>query len=245
MLKLAGLAKKYRGASAYAVKDLDLTVHRGEIFGFLGPNGAGKTTTIKMIVGLLQPSRGSITVNGYDLENDPVAVKQSCGFVPDNPNLYPRLTGLEYLNLIGDVFRVAGPTRQKRLDYYLQMFQLTSVLGDLIQSYSQGMQQKLALTGALLPAPPLLILDEPMVGLDPKSSHLFKAVMREHVNKGNTVFFSTHILEVAEKICDRVGIIHQGRLIAEGTVEELRSSQEQSLEKLFLELTDEGETYEK
>ena len=243
MLKLEGVSKKYKGADQFAVQDLNLEVRPGEIFGFLGPNGAGKTTTIKMVVGLLEADQGKITVNGYDVAKDPVQAKHSVGFVPDNPNLYQRLTGLEYLNLIGDVFGVDGPTRSKRLDYYLEMFQLTKAAGDLIQSYSHGMQQKLALTGALLHAPALFILDEPMVGLDPKSAHLFKEIMREHVEQGNTVFFSTHILEVAEKLCDRVGIISQGQLIACGTMDELRHDSRKadlSLERLFLELTEDG-----
>ena len=247
MIRLKGVSKRYRGASTFAVQDLDLEVRPGEIFGFLGPNGAGKTTTIKMIVGLLKPDRGQVSVNGHDLAMDPIAAKHSMGFVPDKPDLYPRLTGLEYLNLIGDVYGVDGPTRTRRLDHYLDMFQLGAVVGDLIQSYSRGMQQKLALTSALLHAPALFILDEPMVGLDPKSSHLFKEIMREHVKQGNTVFFSTHVLEVAEQLCNRVGIVNQGKLIACGSMEELRRSPGHagsSLEKLFLELTDEGGFYE-
>jgi ABC-2 type transport system ATP-binding protein len=181
------------------------------------------------------------------LAADPLGAKRSIGFVPDNPNLYPRLTGLEYLNLIGDVYGVDGATRKRRLDHYLGMFELTGALGDLIQSYSRGMQQKLALTGALLHQPPLFILDEPMVGLDPRSAHLFKNIMRDHVNQGNTVFFSTHVLEVAEQLCDRVGIINKGQLIACGTMDELRQTSGQvgsNLEKLFLELTDAGDAYE-
>ena len=248
MIRLQGVSKRYKGASKYAVRNLDLEVKPGEIFGFLGPNGAGKTTTIKMIVGLLRPDQGRVLVNGHDVSIDAVAAKQSMGFVPDKPDLYPRLTGLEYLNLLGDVYGVDGPTRRNRLEHYLEMFQLSGAVGDLIQSYSHGMQQKLALTGALLHAPALFILDEPMVGLDPKSSHLFKEIMREHVAQGNTVFFSTHVLEVAEQLCHRVGIINQGEMIACGTMDELRKSQGQagsSLEKLFLELTDEGDSHEK
>lgn len=247
MLKLERVAKKYKGAGKFAVRYLDLNIPRGEIFGFLGPNGAGKTTTIKMIVGLLEPDQGKIEVNGFDMAKDPVEVKRSCGFVPDNPNLYPRLTGLEYLNLIGDIFQVSASLRKERIEHYLRMFELTGAVGDLIQSYSRGMRQKLALTGALLHNPPLFILDEPMVGLDPKSSHLFKEVMRAHVQAGNTVFFSTHVLEVAEKFCDRVGIISNGKLIACGTIDELRRHSQQedsSLEKIFLELTDAGERHE-
>lgn len=243
MIRLKGVSKRYRGASTYAVQGLDLEVRPGEIFGFLGPNGAGKTTTIKMIVGLLKADQGEVLVHGHDLNADPVAAKRSMGFVPDKPDLYPRLTALEYLNLIGDVYGVDGPTRTKRLNHYLDMFQLRDAVGDLIQSFSRGMQQKLALTGALLHAPALFILDEPMVGLDPKSSHLFKEIMREHVKQGNTVFFSTHVLEVAEQLCHRVGIINQGKLIACGTMDELRKSPGHagsSLEKLFLELTEGG-----
>lgn len=243
MIRLKGVSKRYRGASTYAVQSLDLEVRPGEIFGFLGPNGAGKTTTIKMIVGLLKADQGEVLVHGHDLNADPVAAKRSMGFVPDKPDLYPRLTALEYLNLIGDVYGVDGPTRTTRLDHYLDMFQLRDAVGDLIQSFSRGMQQKLALTGALLHAPALFILDEPMVGLDPKSSHLFKEIMREHVKQGNTVFFSTHVLEVAEQLCHRVGIINQGKLIACGTMDELRKSPGHagsSLEKLFLELTEGG-----
>lgn len=248
MLRLQGVTKKYKGASVFAVDNLDLEVCPGEIFGFLGPNGAGKTTTIKMIVGLLRPDQGKVLVNGHDLAAEAVLAKRSLGYVPDKPDLYPRLTGLEYLNLMGDVYGVDGPTRTKRLDYYLTMFQLKDAVGDLIQSFSRGMQQKLALTGALLHAPALFILDEPMVGLDPKSAHLFKEIMRDHVKQGNTVFFSTHVLEVAEQLCHRVGIINQGKLIACGTMDELRRASGQtgsSLEKLFLELTDEGGSYEK
>lgn len=247
MLKLQGVSKRYKGAASFAVQDLDLEVRPGEIFGFLGPNGAGKTTTIKMIVGLLKADQGRIFVNGRDLAQDPIGAKRSIGFVPDNPDLYPRLTGLEYLNLIGDVFGVDGATRTKRLNHYLEMFELTQAVGDLIQSFSRGMKQKLALTGALLHQPPLFILDEPMVGLDPRSAHLFKEIMREHVRQGNTVFFSTHVLEVVEQLCHRVGIINKGQLIACGTMEELREASGQkgsNLEKLFLELTDAGEGHE-
>lgn len=244
MLKIANVSKKYSGAERYAVQELDLEVRPGEIFGFLGPNGAGKTTTIKMIVGLLQQDRGTITVNGFDTQKRSLEAKQSIGFVPDNPDLYEKLTGLEYLNFIAHAFGVSSSDRQRRISYYLDMFGLTHAVGDLIQSYSHGMQQKLALTGALLHEPELFILDEPMVGLDPKSAHLFKEVMREHVNKGHTVFFSTHVLEVAERLCDRVGIINNGRLIACGTLQELRDSrkaQDSTLEKLFLDLTEEGD----
>lgn len=247
MLKLEGVSKKYKGADRFAVQDLNLQVQPGEIFGFLGPNGAGKTTTIKMIVGLLQADAGEVLVAGNSVRENPVEAKKAIGFVPDNPNLYQRLTGLEYLNLIADVYEVDGPTRTQRMEHYLEVFQLTKAIGDLVQSYSHGMQQKLALTGALLHAPSLFVLDEPMVGLDPKSAHLFKEIMQNHVAQGNTVFFSTHVLEVAEKLCDRVGIINQGRLIACGTLDELRkesSKTDLSLERLFLELTEDGDPFD-
>lgn len=241
LLVLEGVSKTYRGGTKPAVDGLNLEVHAGEIFGFLGPNGAGKTTTIKMVVGLLQPDRGRILVNGCDVMREPVRAKSQIGYVPDNPDLYDRLTGLEYLNLLADIFGLSQEERRRRIGELLEMFELSGAVTDIIQSYSHGMKQKLALTGALLHDPPLFILDEPMVGLDPRSSHLFKQLMRDHCDRGNTVFFSTHILEVAERLCDRVGIIHKGRLIACGTVDELRAQRnqaDQTLEDIFLELTE-------
>jgi ABC-2 type transport system ATP-binding protein len=240
LLKLDGISKTYRGSSTKAVDHLSLEVRPGEIFGFLGPNGAGKTTTIKMIVGLLMPDNGRIIVDSHDIAKNPVSAKRSIGFVPDDPNLYNRLTGLEYLNLVADVYGVSAADRAKRIRDLLSMFDLTSEVNDIIQSYSHGMKQKLALTGALLHNPPLFILDEPMVGLDPRSSRLFKDLMRNHCDQGYAVFFSTHILEVAERLCDRVGIIDKGRLIACGSMDELRklsSETDESLEDIFLELT--------
>ncbi len=242
MLKLEGVSKTYRGSSIPAVQDIDLQVKPGEIFGFLGPNGAGKTTTIKMIVGLLQPDRGRIVINGCSITEEPVQAKAQIGYVPDNPDLYHRLTGLEYLNLIADVFRVPQEVRKERIESLLKSFELTGAINDVVQSFSHGMKQKLALTGALLHNPPLFILDEPMVGLDPRSSYLFKQMMREHCDHGNTVFFSTHVLDVAEKFCDRVGIISRGKLIACGSLDELRKESkdaDESLEQIFLELTKE------
>ncbi len=244
LLRLEGVSKTYRGATKPAVDNLSLEVRAGEIFGFLGPNGAGKTTTIKMVVGLLRPDRGTIVANGHDVAVDPVAAKADTGYVPDNPDLYDRLTGIEYLNLVADVFGVPQAERKRRIGELLGMFELGPAVGDIIQSYSHGMKQKLALTGALLHDPAVFILDEPMVGLDPRASRLFKDMMRSHCEKGHTVFFSTHILEVAERLCDRVGIINRGRLIACGTVEELRERRKQAdetLEDIFLELTEPGE----
>lgn len=244
LLRLEGVSKTYRGGTRPAVDNLSLEVRAGEIFGFLGPNGAGKTTTIKMVVGLLKADRGTILVNGHDVARDSVAAKADIGYVPDNPDLYDRLTGIEYLNLVADIFGVPRDERRRRVAELLEMFELESAARDIIQSYSHGMKQKLALTGALLHEPRVFILDEPMVGLDPRASRLFKDMMRSHCDKGHTVFFSTHILEVAERLCDRVGIINRGRLVACGTVEELRNRRKQAdetLEDIFLELTEAGE----
>lgn len=240
LLKLESVSKTYRGSPAKAVDHLSLEVMPGEIFGFLGPNGAGKTTTIKMIVGLLAPDHGRIIVDGHDVVEDPVSAKMKMGFVPDYPNLYNRLTGIEYLNLVADIHGVSASERSNRIEGLLSMFDLTHAVGDLIQTYSHGMKQKLALTGALLHNPPLFILDEPMVGLDPRSSRLFKDLMRSHCGQGYAVFFSTHILEVAERLCDKVGIINKGKLIACGSMDELRrlsKEADESLEDIFLELT--------
>lgn len=240
MITLSGVSKSYQRGGRRAVDNVSLEVKPGEIFGFLGPNGAGKTTTIKMIVGLLRPDQGRITVNGYDVVADPLGAKAQIGYVPDAAVLYDRLTGYEFLQLVADVRRIDPATRRERVTRLAESFQLTHALSDLVQSYSHGMRQKLALIGALMARPPLLILDEPMVGLDPKSNHLFKQMMKEHCEAGNTVFFSTHILDVAERLCDRIGIIKEGRIIAVGTMDELRSAgrHDASLESIFLELTE-------
>lgn len=238
MIEIKNISKSYNRGNIKAVDDLNLNVQKGEIFGFLGPNGAGKTTTIKMIVGLLNPDSGSIIIKGFDNRMNPIEAKSNIGYVPDNPNLYDRLTGTEYLNFMADVYQVPSDIRKERVAYYLGMFDLKDAAADLIKSYSHGMKQKIALTGALIHNPAVWIMDEPMVGLDPKSAHLLKEQMREHCNKGNTVFFSTHILEVAEKLCDRIGIIHNGKLVAIGTMDELRQGDNKdSLENIFLELT--------
>lgn len=240
MLQLTNVTKRYKGQTRPAVDNLTLEVRKGEIFGFLGPNGAGKTTTIKMIVGLIRPDAGQISVNGHDLAADPTKMKEQISFCPDTPELYERLTGIEYLQLVADIRRIPAQQRRERIERLADIFSLSHALPDLIQSYSHGMKQKLSLIAALLPQPPLLVLDEPMVGLDPKSNHLFKEMMREHCDQGNTVFFSTHILEVAERLCDRIGIIQHGKLIAVGTMEELRAAgrKDDSLENIFLELTE-------
>lgn len=239
MIAIRGLSKSYNKGKVKAVDNLSLQVKPGEIFGFLGPNGAGKTTTIKMMVGLLNPDEGSIKINGFDVRLQTLEAKMSIGYAPDNPDVYERLTGLEYLNFIADVYQVPSDTRRQRMNLLLDMFGLNDAASDLIKSYSHGMKQKIVLTGALIHNPRLWILDEPMVGLDPKSAHQLKELMREHCDKGNTVFFSTHIMEVAEKLCDRIGIIHKGKLVAIGTLDELRKGdQADSLENIFLELTE-------
>jgi len=242
VLSIQGVSKTYQQNQKRAVDNLTLEVKAGEIFGFLGPNGAGKTTTIKMIVGLLRPDEGRILVNGKDVVADPIGAKQDIGYVPDTAVLYERLTGAENLELIADIRRIDAARRKQRIRELAEMFELDRALSELVQSYSHGMRQKLALIAALMAEPPLLILDEPMVGLDPKSNHLLKQLMRKHCDAGNTVFFSTHILDVAERLCDRVGIIKEGRIIAVGTLDELRAAgrRDASLESIFLELTESG-----
>lgn len=238
MIELIGVSKSYAKGSVKAVDDVVLTVKPGEIFGFLGPNGAGKTTTIKMIVGLLQPDSGIIKVAGVDVLKDPLTAKRQLGFVPDQPQVYDRLTGIEYLNFLADVYQVPEKIRKERIEHFLGIFGIQDAIGDLVQSYSHGMKQKLVLSGALLHNPPVWIMDEPMVGLDPRSSFLLKDLMAEHCRQGYTVFFSTHILEVAERLCDRLAIINKGKIIACGTLDEIKEHHEkETLEKTFLELT--------
>ncbi len=240
LIELRDVSKSYNNGTIKAVDGLTLTVKPGEIFGFLGPNGAGKTTTIKMIAGLLRPDSGVISVEGYNVGSEPLRAKQVTSYVPDYPAIYDRLTGLEYLNFIGDVYGVPREARLERIRKWLDVFELSSVITNPIQSYSHGMKQKIVLTAALLPAPRVLILDEPLVGLDPRAAFQLKDLFREHCDQGKTLLFSTHIMEVAEKLCDRIGIIHKGRLIRCGTLDEIKTlgSAERSLESIFLELTD-------
>ncbi len=238
MLELVNLSKSYAGGQVKAVDNISLSARKGEIFGFLGPNGAGKTTTIKMIAGILRPDAGTILIDGINLEKDPLAAKRKIGYVPDHPDVYEKLTGIEYLNFLGDVYQVPAEIRRERLEHYLEIFELKDAVKDLIGSYSHGMKQKLVLTGALLHDPPVWIMDEPMVGLDPRSAFLLKDLMAGHCAKGRTVFFSTHILEVAEKLCHRLAIINRGRIIACGTLAEIKEQHEkETLERIFLELT--------
>jgi ABC-2 type transport system ATP-binding protein len=242
VIELTSVSKSYNRGKVKAVDDLNLAVKPGEIFGFLGPNGAGKTTTIKMIVGLLRPDAGTITVDGLNTDKDALKCKAITTYVPDYPNVYERLTGLEYLNFIGDVYGVPKAERLDRIGKWLDIFELGGAVANPIQSYSHGMKQKIVLTAALLPAPRVMVLDEPLVGLDPRAAHQLKELFREHCDQGKTLFFSTHIMEVAEKLCDRIGIIHKGRLVACGTMDELkamdRNEAGQSLEEIFLELTE-------
>jgi len=241
VIEFRRVSKSYNKGKVKAVDELDLVIKPGEIFGFLGPNGAGKTTTIKMIVGLLKPDAGAIIINGLDSQKDALKCKAMTTYVPDYPAIYERLTGLEYLNFIGDVYGVSKKDRIARIEKWLEIFELSQAVSSPIQSYSHGMRQKVVLMAALLPAPRVMVLDEPLVGLDPRASHHLKEIMREHCDQGKTLFFSTHIMEVAEKLCDRMGIINKGKLIACGSMDELKKlnhEQQESLENIFLELTE-------
>lgn len=232
MLEIQHLTKYY-GEKA-AVDRLDLTIQPGEIFGFLGPNGAGKTTTLKCCCGILKPDEGDVRLDGVSVREDPLAVKRELAYLPDNPDLYPYMTGMQYLDFIADIFEVSENARAERIRIYNERFDLTDALGQPIRAYSHGMKQKLTLVAAFLHAPKLILMDEPFVGLDPLASHQLKQLMRAFCNAGGSIFFSTHVLEVAEKLCDRIAIIKSGRLIRAGTMAEVRG--DASLETVFLEL---------
>lgn len=238
MINIENLSKSF--GDKLALDNLNLKVKRGEIFGFLGPNGAGKTTTIKMIVGMLKQDKGHILIDGIDTLKDPIEAKKKFAFVPDNPDVYETMTGRQYLNFIGDVFEISLDKREENIKKYQEIFEMEENLDLLISSYSHGMKQKIVLMGALIHEPDLLILDEPMVGLDAKSSFRLKNIMRQLCDSGKSVFFSTHVMEVAEKVCDRIAIINKGKLIAVGSLEEIKNQadDEGSLEKIFLELTE-------
>jgi ABC-2 type transport system ATP-binding protein len=240
MIEIAGVSKSYNRGTVKAVDNIDLTVKDGEIFGFLGPNGAGKTTLIKMITGILNADSGTIKLNGKEIGKEPIEAKMQFGFVPDDPNIFARLTGLEYLSFMADMYMVPAKNRLSQIQKLLDRFGMSTAAGDLIQSYSHGMKQKIVVIGALLHNPPVWILDEPMTGLDPRSAFDLKEMMREHADSGKTVFFSTHVLDVAEKVCDRLAIINKGRIILTGSMQEIREhlQENQSLENLFLELTE-------
>lgn len=238
MIKFSNVSKIY-GGNNKAVDSLDLEIREGEIFGFLGPNGAGKSTTIKMLTGIVPPTSGKIEINGFDISSDPLKAKKEIGYVPDNPDMFLRLKGVEYLNFMADMYEVPQEIRASKIENLSKSFEMENALDDKILSYSHGMRQKIVLMGALIHDPNAWVLDEPMTGLDPKSSYLLKEMMRQHADSGKTVFFSTHVLEVAEKICDRVGIINRGKLIFTGGVADLRKTlgEDSSLENMFLELT--------
>ena len=235
MLNIARLTKAY--GEKKAVNDLSLHIAPGEIYGFIGHNGAGKTTTLKSCCGILRFDAGDITVAGKSIRTDPIACKQVMAYIPDNPDLYEFLSGVKYLNFIADVYGVGKTERETRIRNYAERFGLTGDLAQPISEYSHGMKQKLAVISALLHEPKLILMDEPFVGLDPTASHQLKTIMREHCDRGGAIFFSTHVLEVAEKLCDKVAIIRSGRLVASGTMEAVKG--DQSLEDVFLEL--EGE----
>lgn len=235
MLKITHLTKTY--GEKKAVDDLSLEIASGEIYGFIGHNGAGKTTTLKSVVGIQQFDAGEITICGLSQKENPLACKKQLAYIPDNPDLYDFMTGIKYLNFIADIFGVSAADRQERIRKYAALFELTDDLAQPIAAYSHGMKQKLAIISAWLHAPKLILMDEPFVGLDPKASHLLKGMMREVCDQGGAIFFSTHVLEVAEKLCDKVAIIKNGKLIRSGTMEEVKG--DDSLEDVFLEL--EGE----
>lgn len=238
MIKLENISKAYvKGKKS--VDSLNLEIKDGEIFGFLGPNGAGKTTTIKMITGILNADEGKILVDDKDINKDSISAKKTIGFVPDTPDIFLKLKGIEYLNFMGDIYEVPKELRKQRIEELAKKFEIFDNLNEEMQGYSHGMRQKIILCGALLNNPKNWILDEPMTGLDPKASYDLKEMMRKHAKEGNCVFFSTHVLEVAEKLCDRVGIINKGKLIFVGTFEEmkLKLKDNGTLEELFLEIT--------
>ncbi len=241
MIDLTNVSKRYHKDAPKALDGLNLQVEGGELYGFIGPNGAGKSTAIKLMTGILRPDEGNVVIGGYNVAEDRLAAQQLIGYVPDNNDLYDRLTGMEYLNFMGDIYGVSSSKRKEHIEKYLNIFDLEDAAASQIRTYSKGMKQKIMVIGALIHNPPVWILDEPLGGLDPRAAHLLKEEMRSHCEKGNTVFFSTHVLEVAEKLCTRIGIIQKGSLRAEGTLEELRSGEKgTSLEELFLELTDDG-----
>ena len=237
MLVIEHLTKTYPGGKV-GVSDLSLEVKAGEIYGFIGHNGAGKTTTIKAVVGLHQFETGKITIDGISISDEPLKAKSLLAYIPDNPELYDNLSGMQYLNFVADVFRVSKTERKEKIEYYAKELEIVDALNNQIASYSHGMKQKLAIIAAFLHDPKLLIMDEPFVGLDPKAAFTVKKMMREFCDKGSAIFFSTHVLEVAEKLCDKIAIIKDAKLIASGTMEEVKGNA--SLEEVFLEITEEA-----
>ena len=239
MIEIKNISKEYK-KNKKVINDINLEIKDGEIFGFLGPNGAGKTTTIKMITGILEIDKGDILIDGKSIKKEPIEAKKQIGLVPDNPDVFLKLKGIEYLNFMADIYEVSTQDRVKRIKELSEKFEINNVLNNKIESYSHGMRQKLIMIGVLLHNPKNWILDEPMTGLDPKSSFELKNMMREHANQKNTVFFSTHILDVAERLCDRIGIIDKGKLLFVGTYEDLKKElkENKSLEELFMEIVE-------
>lgn len=233
MLIIKNLYKYYK-SDRPAIKDLSLEIKSGDIFGFIGHNGAGKTTTIKSVVGILEFEDGDILIDGLSIKENPIECKKKIAYIPDNPELYDALTGIQYLNFIGDIYKVPRKEREKLITLYADTFEITKSLGDLISSYSHGMKQKLAIISALIHKPKLLILDEPFVGLDPKASHILKQIMKDICKDGGAIFFSTHVLEVAEKLCNKIAIIKNGEIVANGDIDKVKG--DNSLEDLFMEL---------
>lgn len=233
MLVVKNLSKTYNKGKV-AVDNLSLEINDGEIFGFIGHNGAGKTTTIKCCVGILDFEEGEITLDNISVVENPIEYKKQIAYLPDNPDLYEQLTGIQFLNFICDIYGISKDVRLERINKYAHIFEIDSYLGDMISSYSHGMKQKLALISAIIRKPKLLVLDEPFVGLDPKASFLVKEIMKEMCKEGSSIFFSTHVLEVAEKLCDHIAIIKNGKLVAKGTLEEVKG--DKSLEDVFMEL---------
>lgn len=233
ILEIRNFSKSYSKENK-AVDDISLNVQAGDIFGFIGHNGAGKSTTIRALVGVLDYEEGSIVIDGHDVKNDPLACKKITAYIPDNPDLYENLTGSQFLNFVADAFEVSEEDRKRRIEDYASRFEIMDALSDTISSYSHGMKQKVAIISALIHEPKLLVLDEPFVGLDPKASFTLKEIMREMCENGSAVFFSTHVLDVAEKLCNRIAIIKKGKIIADGKIEELLQGK-QSLEEVFME----------
>jgi len=235
MLKISNLSKTYKGGKK-AVDNLSLDIASGDIYGFIGHNGAGKTTTIKCVTGILEFSEGDIQINGKSIKADPIECKKMIAYIPDNPDLYENMTGIQYLNFIADIFAISSTERETEIKRFADSLELTSNLGDLISSYSHGMKQKLAIISALIHKPKLYVMDEPFVGLDPKAAHTLKEIMKEQCENGSAIFFSTHVLEVAEKLCTKIAIIKDGKLVASGETAAVKGNN--SLEQLFLGLTD-------
>lgn len=237
MIQIENVTKTYN-TSVRAVNNLNLTVNDGEIVGFIGPNGAGKTTTLKMMTGILKPDCGTVLINGNDMQKDPLKAKQEIGYIADSPDMFLRLKGIEFMNLISDIYKVPTEERKERIKTFATRFDLANVLDKPMQSYSHGMRQKMMVAAALVHNPAVWILDEPLTGLDPKSAYNLKNMMREHADAGNSVLFSTHVLEVAEKLCDKVIIINHGETLFYGTLDELKAKYpDMDLEKIFLEMT--------